>query len=76
MHHCCLRQGLRVFFQLQPDCLIRQAFHQAQLHHLVSQQTQGPVVMAFGSVAARQGDQMGFTPIVQLAIPVGLGMVV
>ena len=32
--------------------------------------------MALGRIAARQGNQMGFTPIVQLAIPVGLGMVV
>ncbi len=32
--------------------------------------------MALGSVAARQGNQMGFTPIVQLAIPIGLGMVI
>ena len=32
--------------------------------------------MALGSVAARQGNQVGFTPIIQLAIPVGLGMVV
>ena len=32
--------------------------------------------MAFRSVAAGQGDQVGFTPIIQLAIPVGLGMVV
>ena len=32
--------------------------------------------MALGSIAARQGNQMGFTPIIQLAIPIGLGMVV
>ncbi len=32
--------------------------------------------MAFGSVAARQGNQMGFAAIVQLAIPVGLGVIV
>ena len=32
--------------------------------------------MAFGRVAARQRNQVGFAPIVQLAIPVGLGMVV
>ena len=34
------------------------------------------MVVAFGSVAARQGDQVGFAAIIQLAIPVGLGMVV
>ena len=41
------------------------------------------MVVAFGSVAARQGDQslprtgygVGFPPIIPLAIPVGLGMV-
>ena len=32
--------------------------------------------MALGSIAARQGNQMGFTPIIQLAITIGLGMVV
>ena len=32
--------------------------------------------MAFGRVAARQRNQVGFAPIVQLAIPVGLRMVV
>ena len=32
--------------------------------------------MAFERVAARQRNQVGFIPIVQLAIPVGLGMVV
>ena len=32
--------------------------------------------MALGRVAARQRNQVGFAPIVQLAIPVGLGMVV
>ena len=32
--------------------------------------------MALRGVAARQGNQMGFTPIIQLAIPIGLGMVV
>ena len=32
--------------------------------------------MALGGVAARQGNQVGFTPIVQLAIPIGLGVVV
>ena len=32
--------------------------------------------MAFRRVAARQRNQVGFAPIVQLAIPVGLGMVV
>ena len=34
------------------------------------------MVMAFWGVAARQGDQVGFAPIIQIAIPVGLGMVV
>ena len=32
--------------------------------------------MALGGVAARQGNQVGFTPIIQLAIPIGLGVVV
>ncbi len=41
-----------------------------------SQQPQGPVLMALGGVAARQRNQVGFASVVQLAIPVGLGMVV
>ena len=32
--------------------------------------------MALGGVAARQGNQVGFTQIIQLAIPIGLGVVV
>ncbi len=32
--------------------------------------------MALGRIAARQRDQIGFTPIIQLPVPVGLGMVV
>lgn len=32
--------------------------------------------MAFRGVGARQGDQVGFAPIIQLAIPVGMGMIV
>ena len=32
--------------------------------------------MPFGRVAARQRNQVGFAPIVQLAIPIGLGVVV
>ena len=31
------------------------------------------MVVAFGSVAASQGNQVGFAPIIQLAIPVGSG---
>ena len=38
-----------------------------------SEPDKGPVLMALGGVAARQGR---FTPIIQLAIPIGLGMVV
>ena len=32
--------------------------------------------MALGSVAARQGNQMGFCLVIRLAIPIGLGVVV
>ncbi len=32
--------------------------------------------MALGGVAARQGNQVSFAPIIQLAIPLGLGVVV
>ena len=64
--------------------LVGQRWRQSQLHHLASQQPQGPVLMPLGRVAARQHNQslprtgygVGFAPIVQLPIPVGLGMVV
>ena len=49
-----------------------QGLHQPQLHHSVGQQLQGPVVVAIGRWATRQGDQVGLALIVQLAIPVGL----
>ena len=34
MHHCCFRQGLRVFFEPEPYRLVGQRWHQSQLHHL------------------------------------------
>ena len=72
-----LSPGLEgVFFEPEPYRLVGQRRHQSQFHHLVGQQPQGPVVMALGRVAARQGNQVGFASIIQLAIPIGLRMVV
>ena len=75
MHHCCFCHGLRVFFQTQAHRLVGQGFHQAQFHRLAGQCAQRPVVMPLGSRGAGQGDQMRSGPVVQLAVPVGLGPV-
>ena len=48
---------------------------QPQLHHLPSQQAQGPVVMAFRRRTAGQRDHVGLAPVVQLPMPVGLAPV-
>ena len=78
MHHCCFRQGLRVFFEPEPSpsrgiatppipiplpCRLTNAGssgHGPRERHC----TPG------------QSDSKGFTPIIQLAITIGLGMVV
>ena len=76
MYHCCFRHGWRMFFEPQTHRLVGQRFHQPQLYHLVGQQAQGPVIMALGRITARQRDQVGLATIIQLPVPVGLGMVV
>ena len=73
MHHCCLRRGLRTFFQIEAHRLIRQALHHSQFHHPVGQQLQRSVVVALRRIAARQGNQVGLiTLVVHLAETVGL----
>ena len=42
---------------------------------MARQQAQVPVVVALGGRAAGQRDQMGFAPVIQLAVPMGLGPV-
>ena len=75
MHHCFFCHGLRTFFQMQAHRLVGQRLNHSQPHHPVRQQAQIPVVVAFRSRAAGQGDEMGFRPVVQVAVPVGLGPV-
>ena len=58
-----------------PHRLVGQRLYYSQLHHPVRQQTQGLAVTPFRDRAAGQGDQVGFTPGVQLAGPVELGVV-
>ena len=60
---------------MQPHRLMGQRVNHVQFHHPVRQQAQVPVVVALGGRAAGQGDQVGFAPVVQLAVPVGLGPV-
>ena len=59
-------KGLRAFFLDACAPLRGHGGCQLQLHHLASQQAQGPVVMPCRRRAAGQGDQM---------VPVGLGTV-
>ena len=74
MHHCFCH-GLRAFFQVQAHRLVGEGLDHSQLHHPVRQQAQIPVVVALGGRTAGQGDEMGFAPGIQLAVPVGLGPV-
>ena len=83
MHHSFFCQGLRAFFETLAHPFVGHGRCQLQLHHLVSQQAQGPVVMPCRRRAAGQGDQSlprtGYgwasPPVVQLPVPVGLGTV-
>ena len=54
---------------------VLQGLNHAQLDHPACQQAKTPVVVAFGRGAAGQSDQVGFAPVVRLAVPVGLGPV-
>ena len=60
------------FFEPQPHRLMGQGFHHPQLHHSVGQKMQGPVVVAIGRWAARQGDQVGLPLVIKLPVSVGL----
>ena len=83
MYHSCFCRGLRVFFQPVAHSLVGHGGRQPQFHHLARQQAQGPVVMPRRRWAAGQHHQslprtgygVGFPPIVQLPVPVGLGPV-
>ena len=48
MHDCFLCHGLKVFFEMAAHRLVGQGLHYSQLHHLVRQQAQVPMVVAFG----------------------------
>ena len=45
MHHCCLRHGLRTFFELEAHCLVRQGSPPTPTPLPCRQQLQGPVVV-------------------------------
>ena len=62
-----------VFFETLADSLMGHRRGQPQFHHLASQQAQGPVVMSIWGRAAGQGDEVGFTPLIQLPGPAGAG---
>ena len=75
MHHSFFCQGLRAFFETLAHPFVGHGGCQPQLHHLASQQAQGPVIMPCRRRAAGQGDQVGLAPVVQFPAPVGLGTV-
>ena len=60
---------------MQPHRLMGQGLHHSQLNHPVRQQAQIPMFMSLRRWAAGQNDQVGFAPVVHLAVPVGLGPV-
>ena len=55
--------------------LVGQRLHQSQLHRPARKGPQRPVVIPLGTRGAGQGDEMGPGPVIQLAVPVGLGPV-
>ena len=75
MHHCFLCHGLRAFFEMPAHALVGQRRNQSQFHRLARKGPQRPVVISIGSRGAGQGDEMGPGPVIQLAVPVGLGPV-
>ena len=69
MHHSLFFHGLSSFFLVSGGWSQGRALCKLHRHHLVGKQLQRPVGVSFGSVAARDGDEVRLLSAIQLSSP-------